>query len=297
MIKNTKFEGDIETEAITAFAVAESLPLVIEFSDETASKIFGGDVKSHLLMFVDTSDEEFPSLKKSLETAAQKYKGKLLFIYIDGNKGDNGRIFDYFGVDQTQDVPAIRVINLEADMAKYKYESDLIDDAGLLEFCEKYVTGTLKRHLMSEPTPEDWDAEPVKVLTGENFEAVARADQDAFVLFHAPWCGHCKSLAPIWDKLGEKFEDQSIVVGKIDATANEVEDIAIESFPTLIYFSKGKEAERYEGGRDLDALVTFVNAKAGVSVEVTDADKTQVDDEAEEYDAYEDDNLEGHDEL
>ena len=43
-------------------------------------------------------------------------------------------------------------------------------------------------------------------------------------------CGHCKKLAPIWDELGEHFkDDDSIVIAKIDMTANELATVSVRS--------------------------------------------------------------------
>ena len=57
----------------------------------------------------------------------------------------------------------------------------------------------------------------------KNFdELVTKTDKDVLIEFYAPWCGHCKSLAPKYDELGEKMAEEAVEIVKMDATANDV---------------------------------------------------------------------------
>jgi len=81
---------------------------------------------------------------------------------------------------------------------------------------------------------------------------------DWFVKFYAPWCGHCKKLAPVWDDLARELHKR-VNVAKVDVTQNAGlgRRFAIKGYPTLLLFHKGKMFEYSSGNRTLDNLVEF----------------------------------------
>ncbi|XP_008678607.1 protein disulfide isomerase-like 2-1 [Zea mays] len=110
----------------------------------------------------------------------------------------------------------------------------------------------------------------VVVLTSETFDSIVLDEtKDVLVEFYAPWCGHYKHLAPIYEKLASVFkQDDGIVIANLDADKHTdlAEKYGVSGFPTLKFYPKGNKAgEDYDGGRDLDDFVKFINEKCGTS--------------------------------
>ena len=103
-------------------------------------------------------------------------------------------------------------------------------------------------------------------LTTPQF-TTAIAEGAWFVEFYAPWCGHCKRLAPVWDELAEALAGEpGMHVAKVDCTAETdlCKVFGIRGFPTLRMID-GAQMYDYRGARSVDALSAF--AKAGYLVE------------------------------
>lgn len=100
----------------------------------------------------------------------------------------------------------------------------------------------------------------VKVLTGNDFDSTISAGT-TFVKFYAPWCGHCKRLAPTWDQLAEITHSKTgITIAKVDCTVEKelCETHQVRGYPTLILFKDGSKKANYSGARDIESLLAFL---------------------------------------
>ena len=108
--------------------------------------------------------------------------------------------------------------------------------------------------------------EGVLVLTNDNFQEAVDGNEFILVEFYAPWCGHCKAMKADYALAAKILTEERVshVLATVDATIET--DLAkrfdIRGYPTLKFFSKGKEIEDYKGGRKKDDIVKFIRQKA-----------------------------------
>lgn len=181
------FDGESTEEAIKTFVTVQSMPLIVDFNHESAQKIFGGDIKSHLLMFISKEAGHVEKYAEPAKVLAKTYRDKVLFVTINADEEDHQRILEFFGMKK-EEIPSMRLIRLEDDMAKYKPKDAELSPENIKSFVQDFLDGKLKQHLLSQELPDDWDKTPVKTLASSNFdEVVFNKDKDVLVEFYAPW--------------------------------------------------------------------------------------------------------------
>ena len=115
---------------------------------QNAPKIFGGDVKKHVLLFVGKKADNFQSIYDSFSAAAKDFKGKVLFVFVDNDVEDNARISEFFGID-AKEIPTVRLIDLANDeMTKYKPETTELTTDNVKAFVQDVLDGKMKVILM-----------------------------------------------------------------------------------------------------------------------------------------------------
>lgn len=266
-----KFTGSLtDEEALEKFLKAESIPLIDEVGPENFMTYAEANIPL-AYYFTDPDSTTKAAHLESLKPLAKKFKGQLNFVWIDAIKFVNHAK----GLNlQGEDWPSFAIQDVQAS-TKFPLE-DLGSDvaASIGDFVEKFIKGEVPASIKSEPIP-DQDG-PVYVLVADEFDKVLLDDKkDILVEFYAPWCGHCKKLAPTYDTLGEVYtpHKDKVLIAKMDATANDIPPSAgfsVSSFPTIKFKAAGsKEFLDFDGDRTLDGFVDFIKLNGANKVNVS----------------------------
>ncbi|KAM3917209.1 protein disulfide-isomerase A2 [Leptodactylus fuscus] len=131
-----------------------------------------------------------------------------------------------------------------------------------------------------EKTEELLEEEDVLVLHDKNFDNALKTYKYLLVEFYAPWCGHCKDLAPKYSKAAEALKEKTSEarLAKVDATENKdlSNEFGVNGYPTIKFFQNGNRTGHidYGGRRDTDGIIKWMLRRfepAAVLVETVSA--------------------------
>lgn len=266
-----KFDAD----AIRAFAKVSSTPLIGEVGPETYSDYMAAGIP--LAYIFAATPEEREELAKELKPLALKHKGEINFATIDAKSFGQHAGNLNLKPDQW---PAFAIQKTEKN-EKFPYDQDKkINVKNIGAFVDEFLAGKVDPSIKSEPIPESNDG-PVTVIVAKNYQdVVIDNDKDVLVEFYAPWCGHCKALAPKYEELGQLYASDAfsklVTIAKVDATANDVPD-EIQGFPTIKLFAAGKKDAPvdYTGSRTVEDLITFIHENGSHKVQAVLAEAAE----------------------
>jgi len=259
------------SDEIISFIKLESMRLVTTFSMETSRAIFAGDIKIHALFFADKMEGE---LLDAVTQCAKDTKGKILHVHI---RAEEQRVIEYFGLTK-DDLPTLLIADMTEKLQRFPLGHKNLTLETIKAFETDFMEGKLTASLKSEEPKEEDLAGPVKIIKGKSFDSIViNNEKDVFVEFYAPWCGHCKKLAPLWEELATKVANvDNLVIANMDATANEVshDKVNVSSFPTLLFFPAKDKANPipYPGGREVEPMLDFLKKEAADSFAKASAD-------------------------
>ena len=213
---------------------------------------------------VGTHDETL-AIWKQISSNYKKTK-QAIFAYIIGDTLAD--VFDYFGVHPDSDIPIIVAQNPAKDQ-KFRSQSKLpLNYKSMSSFVSGVITGDIVHIFKSEPVPRVQKGNVIKAVGSTVISIVNQTDKDVLLEVYAPWCTHCKALAPTYDILGKAVQGESrIVIAKIDGVANDIPaSWGVKSYPTLLWFpAADKPYDRvpvprpyWDAGHSLHELFSFV---------------------------------------
>jgi len=250
---------DFHVDALEKLVEESSLPVVTVFNSEPSNHPFVikffNNPNAKAMLFLNFSHEVADSFKSKYREVAEQFKGEGISFLIGDLDASQGA-FQYFGLVEDQ-VPLILIQKVNGD----KYLKAHLEPDHIAPWVKEYKDGNISPYRKSEPIPES-NNEPVKVVVADSLQDIVfNSGKNVFIEFYAPWCGHCKKLAPILDEVAVSFEsDPDVIIAKLDATANDIPSdlFDVKGYPTLYFKSASGKLLQYDNDRSKEGIIDYI---------------------------------------
>lgn len=270
------FTGDLkklvkkDSTAFEDWLKVESLPLFGDINGE----VFNSYIESGLPLayYFYTDDSQVKDVEKSFIDLAKKHRGKMAFIKLDATKyGKHAE-----NLNMKQQFPLFAIHNMSSN---YKYGLPQLDEEAFAKLSkpqqlktkdigklvDDFLAGKAEPNIKTEEVPVKQESSVIKIVGKTHDKIVKDPKKDVLVKYYAPWCGHCKKMAPSYIELAEALatdpeSKDKVVIAEVDATENDIFDIEITGYPTVYLYPAGKNTEPilYTGSRTPESFLDFL---------------------------------------
>lgn len=270
------YSGEFSKDDLEEWSKNAKVPYFGDINRDTYMVYMGSSLP--LGYYFYNTGEQRAAVEKFFNEQGKKHVGKLNFVALDASQF--GRHAEILNMDP--EIVPLFAIQDNGNGRKYGLNQTEHPEGPSVEaietFIDSFLAGEVKPIIKSEPLPteeEKAEQEVVKLVAHNYMEVLNDTSKDVFIKYFAPWCGHCKKLAPIWEELaglyGSKRDDSQVVIAHVDHTLNDVDTpIMIEGYPTIILYPAHGEVDPktglrkhivYDQARDLESLIDFVKTK------------------------------------
>ncbi|RDY09034.1 Protein disulfide-isomerase, partial [Mucuna pruriens] len=250
---------DFHVEALEKFVEESGVPVVTVFNNDPSNHPFvakffdNPQVKA--MMFLNFTADTADSLKLKYREIALQYRQEGI-SFLMGDMDASQGAFQHFGLKENQ----VPLIVIQHNDGKKFLKTNLEPDQ-IATWLKAYKDGNVEPYKKSETIPEV-NNESVKVVVADSLQdMVFNSGKDVLLEFYAPWCGHCKKLAPILDEVAVSYQSNpDVIIAKLDASANDIplDIFDVQGYPTLYFRSASGKITQYDGNRTKEDIIDFI---------------------------------------
>nr|CCC51765.1 protein disulfide isomerase [Trypanosoma vivax Y486] len=248
------YDGPMEEANVTTFLSAAGVPFAGEINGSTY--MIYSDIKKPMgWVFMRPKENQSSELKEKLTAIAKKVRSDVIILWTNVEEVP---VHKNFGMEDDTKFPAFLIMR---GGKRYVFPTNETLTADSLEkFAFDFIAGKINATIKSLPVPENETVDGLTTIVGSTFDHHVRSGKDLLIEFFAPWCGHCQRLAPTYAKLAKEVEAANVIIGALDATANDWDTtmFKVTGLPTIYFLPQGKEPILYDGDRSFLDLYKFI---------------------------------------